>query len=88
MHQSSTLYVGLDVHKESIAVAYVAQAPHAEVVSLGNIGTRQCDSDKLIRRLQSKSPHLVLVYEAGPCGSGLTAISPKKAMSVGSSRPP
>ena len=68
MHQSSTLYVGLDVHKESIAVAYVAQEPHAEVVSLGNIGTRQCDIDKLIRRLQSKSPHLVFVYEAGPCG--------------------
>ena len=68
MHQSSTLYVGLDVHKESIAVAYVAQEPHAEVVSLGNIGTRQCDIDKLIRRLQSKSPHLVFVYAAGPCG--------------------
>src|SRR5262245_7482741 len=68
MHQSRTLYVGFDVHKESIAVAYVAQEPHAEVVSLGNIGTRQCDIDKLIRRLQSKSPHLVFVYEAGPCG--------------------
>ena len=38
MHQSSTLYVGLDVHKESIAVAYVAKAHHAEVVSLGTLG--------------------------------------------------
>ena len=35
MHQSSTLYIGLDVHKESIAVAYVAKEYHAEVVSLG-----------------------------------------------------
>ena len=68
MNQSSTLYVGLDVHKDSIAVAYVAQDHDAEVVSLGNIGTRQCDIDQLIRRLQSKSPHLVFVYEAGPCG--------------------
>src|SRR6201988_2642784 len=68
MHQSSTLYIGLDVHKESIAVAYVAQEHHAEVVSLGNIGTRQCDIDQLIRKMQSKSKHLIFVYEAGPCG--------------------
>src|SRR3989475_5707591 len=68
MHQSSTLYVGLDVHKESIAVAYVAQDHGAEVVSLGTIGTRQCDIDKVLRQLQSKSKQLVFVYEAGPCG--------------------
>src|SRR5436189_880698 len=68
MQQSSTLYVGMDVHKESIAVAYVAQAHGAEVVSLGTIGTRQCDIDKLIRQLRSKSKQLVFVYEAGPCG--------------------
>ena len=78
MQQSSTLYVGLDVHKESIAVAYIAQEPHAEVISLGNIGTRQCDIDKLIRRLQSKSPHLVFVYEAGPCGYWLYRALTKK----------
>lgn len=78
MHQSSTLYVGLDVHKESIAVAYVATAHHAEVVSLGNIGTRQCDIDKLIRQLQSKSSHLIFVYEAGPCGYWLYRYLTKK----------
>ena len=69
MSQSSTLYVGMDVHKESIAVAYVAQTHGAEVVSLGTIGTRQCDIDKLLRQLRSKSTQLVFVYEAGPCGS-------------------
>jgi transposase len=68
MHQSTTLYVGMDVHKDSIAVAYVANDHDAEVVSLGSIGTRQCDIDHLVRRLQSKSPHLVFVYEADPCG--------------------
>jgi transposase len=62
------LYVGLDVHKDAIAVASVAQDHHTELVSLGTSGTRQGDIDYLIRRLQSKSPHLVLVYEAGPCG--------------------
>jgi transposase len=68
MKQSSTLYVGMDVHKASIAVASVAQEHGTEVVSLGTVGTRQCDLDTLIRQLQSKSPQRVFVYEAGPCG--------------------
>src|SRR5207247_6555545 len=72
MQQSRTLYVGLDVHKESIAVAYVAQEHGAEVISLGTVGTRQCAIDQLLRHLQSKSPQLVFVYEAGPCGSWLS----------------
>jgi transposase len=65
---SKTLYVGLDVHKDSIAVAYAPEERGTEVVSLGAIGTRQCDIDKLIRKLQSKGATLVFVYEAGPCG--------------------
>jgi transposase len=69
---SKTLYVGLDVHKDSIAVAYAPDDRGAEVVSLGAIGTRQSDIDKLIRKLQSKgATTLVFVYEAGPCGYGL-----------------
>jgi transposase len=68
MRQSSTLYIGMDVHKDSIAVAYVAQEHGAEVTYLGTIGTRQCDIDHLIRKMQSKAQHLIFVYEAGPCG--------------------
>ena len=45
MPQSSMLYVGLDVHKQSIAVAYVAKDYDPEVISLGTIGTRQTDID-------------------------------------------
>ena len=78
MAQSSTLYVGLDVHKESIAVAYVAQEYGTDVISLGTVGTRQCDIDKLIRQLQSKSKQLVFVYEAGPCGYWLYRYLTKK----------
>ena len=66
MSQSSPLYVGMDVHKDSIAVAYVAQEYGAEVVSLGTIGTRQCDIDTLIRQLQVQGRQLVFFYEAGP----------------------
>jgi transposase len=68
MSQSRTLDVGLDVHKESMAVAYSAQEHSAELSSLGTIGTRPCDIDHLIRKRPSKAKHLVFVYEAGPCG--------------------
>ena len=61
----------MDVHKESIAVAYVAKDHDAEVLSLGTFGTRQCDIDTLLRKLPSKATHLVFVSEAGPCGSWL-----------------
>ena len=40
MNQSTTLYVGLDVHKESIAVAYVLDHRDAEAIAVGTIGTR------------------------------------------------
>jgi len=78
MSQFSTLYVGLDVHKESIAVAYVAQDHGAEVISLGTIGTRQADIEQLTRKLQSKAKHLVFVYEAGPYGDWLYRYLRKK----------
>jgi hypothetical protein len=68
MSQSSTLSVGMDVHKESIAVAYVAKAHTAEVTFLGTIGTRQVDIDQLVRKLQAKAQLLVFIYDAGPCG--------------------
>ena len=68
MAEPTPLFVGLDVHKDSIAVAH-ARAQSAEPpVFLGTIGPRQADLDKLIRRLQAKTPALVFAYEAGPCG--------------------
>jgi transposase len=61
----------MDVHQDSIAVAYVAQDHGAEGTSLGALGTRQCDIAQRIRKMQSKAQHLVFVYAAGPCGSWL-----------------
>jgi hypothetical protein len=58
----------LDVHKETIAVAYVGEERGAEVVALGTVGTRQCDIDQLIGKLQAKGKTLHCVYEAGPWG--------------------
>jgi transposase len=72
MHQSTTLSIGWDVHKASIAVAYVATEDRAEVVLLGNIGTRPCDIDQRIRKMPSKSQHRIFISEAGPCGYWLS----------------
>jgi transposase len=68
MPQSRTLYIGMDIHKDAIAVASSAQEYHAEVIYLGAMGTRPCDIDHRIRKMPSTSTQLVLVYEAGPCG--------------------
>jgi transposase len=68
MSQSRTLSIGLDVHKDSIAVAYVAKDHEAHGISLGTIGTRHTDIDQLTRKLRAKAKRLVFVSEAGPCG--------------------
>ena len=68
MPNNTTVFVGLDVHKDSIAVAYAMGSSRTEPVFVGPIGTRQCDIDKLLRRLHTKGSRLVCAYEAGPCG--------------------
>jgi len=69
MQNDSTVFVGLDVHKESIVAAY--SVGFDAVQSLGSVGIRDCDLDKLCTRMQSKASQVVFVYEAGPCGYGL-----------------
>ena len=70
MHQSRTLYVGLDVHKKWRAVAYSAPEFHAEVVALGTIGARHAIRPAHAQAAVENAP-LVFVYEAGPCGDWL-----------------
>jgi len=45
MGNASTLHVGLDVDKDSIAVAYATEDGAVAPVPFGTIGTRQCDID-------------------------------------------
>jgi transposase len=71
MADPSTLFSGLDVHKEPIAVASGAEGREAEGIFRGPSGTRQGDIDKLIRKLQAKGQRLPFVDEAGPCGDWL-----------------
>jgi transposase len=70
----------LDVHKETIAVAYAADDRGAEVVAVGPIGTRQGEIAKLIGKLQATGKPRHLVYEAGPCGYGLSRYLTKKQL--------
>lgn len=61
-------YVGLDVHKNSIAVALADSKKYSRARSYGNIVNKLDSIDKLVRKLQSLGNELKFVYEAGPCG--------------------
>jgi transposase len=80
MTHYSTIFVGLDVHKDFISVAYAPEDRSTDVAFLGPIGTRQCDVDKMVRGLQAKTQCLRFVYEAGPCGYSLHRYLTKKGL--------
>jgi transposase len=69
MQNDSTLFVGVDLHKDSTTVAYALD--HGEIETLGKTGTSQIEIDRLCKRLKAKGRHIKVVYEAGPCGYGL-----------------
>ena len=60
-------YIGLDVHKDSIAVS-IAPANSTEVRRYGIIGGTLDAIDKLVKKLAQDGVELRFVYEAGPCG--------------------
>jgi len=69
LRTGSILYVGLDVHNDSIAVS-LAPSDSAEVRRYGIIGGQHADVLQLLKRLQAAHPGAVLkfCYEAGPRG--------------------
>ncbi len=67
----TTHYIGLDVHKESIAIAVAEEGRKGEVRSYGSIEHTPNKVAKLLKRLEKTGAELQFCYEAGPCGYDL-----------------
>ena len=70
--RGGAVYVGLDVHKETIAVA-VAEPGREEPTYRGEVAHTRKAVGKLLERLSREyaGQGLLFCYEAGPCGYGL-----------------
>lgn len=66
-----TLFVGLDVHKATIAVTAAEEGRDGDVRFLGAIPNTPADVAKVARRLAKAGPRLEFCYEAGGCGYGI-----------------
>lgn len=67
------VYVGLDVHKATVAVAIAPGARSSEIRYYGSVPHRPGTMADLARKLAGKHPgrRLTFCYEAGACGYGL-----------------
>jgi transposase len=63
-----SIFIGMDVHKNSIDIAIAEQGRKGQVRHYGKIDSTLTAVDKLVRKLVSRGSHLHFVYEAGPCG--------------------
>jgi len=68
---NNTVFIGLDTHKETIAVAIAEDGRDGEVRYYGQIENQPAAVLKLVKKLASKYEWLRFCYEAGPCGYGL-----------------
>lgn len=69
--EHSIIYVGLDVHKDTIAVALAEAGLPGEVRQHGKIPNTASALKALSVRLAGKGKELRFCYEAGPCGYGI-----------------
>lgn len=69
MKEVITSYVGLDIHKDTVAIA-VAEAGRTAPRFIGTINPFPAELCKALRRQHCTPGNSLLVYEAGPCGYG------------------
>ena len=67
MEKFNDIYVGLDVHKETIAVA-VVRGLRQQPQYFGEITNTQGEIKKLVKKLSPHGEVMNFCYEAGPCG--------------------
>jgi transposase len=68
-----TLYIGLDVHKDSITIAIAQSGRNGEIRLFGTIANSLHALEKMLARIRKAHPgaRLEIAYEAGPCGFGI-----------------
>jgi len=68
-----TLYLGLDVHQDSITIAIAEPGPKGELRLHGTISNDLHPLEKALSRIRKAHPgaRLEVAYEAGPCGFGI-----------------
>ena len=69
--EESIMFVGLDVHKETITVALAEGGKRGEVREHGRVANRPEALERLLGKLTRKGAGLRVCYEAGPCGYGI-----------------
>src|SRR5271163_4117680 len=64
-------YVGLDVHRDTIAVALAEAGAHKDVREYGKVANTATALNALAAKLSRAGSELRFCYEAGPCGYGI-----------------
>jgi len=82
--EGAKYYVGLDVHKDTIAIAYAEAGSREEPRFLGTTTHRVGTVTKALSKL-GEPAEFCLCHEAGPCGYGLVR-APKARLRLRSDR--
>ena len=69
--EQATTFIGLDVHKATIAVAIADGGCRHAARYLGEIPNTPEALSRLVRKLGARGQRLSFCYEAGPCGYGV-----------------
>ena len=71
--QTITLYLGLDVHKDSITIAIAEPGSKGEIRPFGTLTNDLGRLERALIRIRQAHPvaQLEVAYEAGPCGFGI-----------------